>query len=163
MKARFEEWRKLTGNAKPIIANAVAAPIRILDVPGFREVEDNLLLYAPHLSTWPPDFVALFDDLSKQTFGVTNKETLFENPDHEDQFDTAEATDDEAVKILLQLGLDFRDEYGFPLRCVMLFCRQAEAAAKGTMGKMPDRASIGLESWAKALKRDAEQYVRKKR
>lgn len=83
--------------------------------------------------------------------------------DHEDQYDTAEATDDEAVERLLALGLDFRDGKGQPLRCTKLFCRQAEAAAKGIMGRMPDCAAAGLESWAKALERDAIKHMSRKR
>jgi hypothetical protein len=83
--------------------------------------------------------------------------------DHEDQFETAEATDEEAVAALLVLGFDFRDGRGQPLRCTMLYCRQAEAAAKGIKGKMPDRAATGLESWEKKLERDAREHMNKKR
>lgn len=164
--------------------SASAAPIRLLDLPDFQKAEDRLLLYTSHrgeISTELRDFI---DELSKRTFGITVIDTLFEYPQgwndlpewsaeweeiedrfdaHEDQFETSDANIDEAVEILLRLGLDFRDLRGAPLRCTKFFCRQAEAAAKGIMGKMPDRAAAGLESWERSLKRDAERHLKKKR
>ncbi|TIU48978.1 MAG: hypothetical protein E5W19_15270 [Mesorhizobium sp.] len=184
MKKRHEEWYKLTGETKPVAANTLAPPMRILALPGFQEMEDKLWLYTPTHGVFTPEMDTLINDLSMKTFGIVADDTLFSLPegysqlpvwsdermeiedrydDHEDQFDTADATDDEAVDSLLVLGLDFRDGKGQPLRCTKLFCRQAEAAAKGIMGKMPDRAAAGLESWANKLERDAREHMNKKR
>ncbi|RWK73163.1 hypothetical protein [Mesorhizobium sp.] len=82
---------------------------------------------------------------------------------HEDQYETCEATDDEAVTVLAGLGLDFNDGRGQPLRCTKYFCRQAEAAAKGLMGKMPDRAAANLAVWGSALEQAARVHMNKKR
>jgi hypothetical protein len=184
MKKRFEEWYKVAGDTKPKATNTMSPPIRMLDLPGFQDMEAKLCLYTPIRGVFRPEMDLLIDELSIKTFGIVANDTLFELPegysrlpewsderieiedryfDHEDQYDTAEATDDEAVESLLSLGLDFRDSKRQPLRCTKLFCRQAEAAAKGIMGKMPDRAVAGLESWTKALERDARQHMSKKR
>ena len=184
MKKRFEEWLKLTGDNNSRSANASVTPIRTLDLRGFQEMEDKLLIYMPRRGELPPDVEEFVDDLSKRTFGVTRNDTLFKVPAgyddlplwsderqniddrydaHEGQFETADATDDEVVAVLLRLGLDFRDAQAKPLLCAKLFCRQAEAAAKRIMGKMPDRDQANLNSWTKALERDAEQHMKKKK
>ncbi|MER9683494.1 hypothetical protein NKJ23_30060 [Mesorhizobium sp. M0184] len=184
MKKRHEEWYKLTGETKPVAANTLAPPIRMLDLPGFQEMEDKLWLYTPTRGVFTPELDSRINDLSMRTFGIVENDTLFNLPDgysqlpawsderieiedlfydHEDQYDTADATDDEAVDSLLVLGLDFRDGKGQPLRCTKLFCRQAEAAAKGILGKMPDRTVAGLESWTKKLEREAREHMNKKR
>jgi hypothetical protein len=183
MKKRHEEWWKLTSQASPAQYRA-NVPIRVLDLPGFRRMEDKLLLNPPRQGLLSPEVEDFADNLSKETFGIVRNDTLFELPRaydelpewsderqeiedkwdaHEEQFQTAEATDDEAIPILLRLGFDFRDQRGQPIRCVKLFARQAEAAAKGIMGKLPDREAAGLESWASALERDARQHMLKKR
>jgi hypothetical protein len=184
MKKRHEEWYKLTGETKPKAANTALPPIRVLDLPGFQGIEDKLCIYAPTRGALSPEMDAMIDDLSTATFGITANDTLFELPeiysrlpewsderieieeryyDHEDQYETAEATDDEAVAILLLRGFDFRDARGQPLRCTLHFSRQAEAAAKGIMGKMPDRAVAGLESWTKKLEQEAKLHLQRKR
>ena len=38
-----------------------------------------------------------------------------------------------------------------------------EAAAKGIMGKMPDRVAAGLESWTKKLEQEAKLHLQRKR
>lgn len=184
MKKRFEEWRKLTGSTKGVPAKVSPIPIRVLDLSGFQELEDKLLLYAPRSGVVPPELSRRIDELAIFTFGVTEGDTRFKIPDeywalsegsrerweielqyksHEKRFSTAEATDEEAVAILLALGLDFRDKQGWPLLCTKRFCRQAEAAAKGIMGKMPDRAAAGLESWTKALEKERSTWLAKKK
>ncbi|TWG90999.1 hypothetical protein L598_006200000100 [Mesorhizobium sp. J18] len=184
MKKRYEEWYKLTGETKPKAANTILPPIRVLDLPGFQEIEDKLCIYTPTRGALPPEMDAMIDDLSTATFGITANDTLFELPenysrlpewsderieiedryyDHEDQYETAEATDDEAVAILLLRGFDFRDARGQPLRCTLHFSGQAEAAAKGIKGRMPDRAAAGLESWTKKLEQEAKLHLQRKR
>lgn len=156
----------------------------MLDLPGFQRIEDKLCIYTPTRGALSPEMDAMIDDLSTATFGITANDTLFELPenysrlpewsderiqiedryyDHEDQYETAEATDDEAVAILLLRGFDFRDARGQPLRCTLHFSRQAEAAAKGIKGRMPDRAAAGLESWTKKLEQEAKLHLQKNR
>lgn len=184
MKKRYEDWYKLTGDTTSKPANNVSEPIRVLDLPGFQEIEDKLWIYAPKHGVLTPEIESLINDLSVRTFGITAKDTFFEWPEnysrlpegsdertkienryenHCAQYDTSEATDDEAMESLLTVGLDFGDATGQPLRCTLHFCRQAEAAVKGIKGKMPDRAVVGLESWNRKLEREARKHVRKKR
>lgn len=184
MKKRHEEWLKLTGNRVSAQVDTAVKPIRMLSLPGFQTLEDKLLLYTPRRGELPPQVSGYVDHLSQTTFGTTENDTLFDLPDeyddlpdwseerhqiedrweaHEAQFETEEADEDMAISILLRLGLDFRDDRGRALRCTKLLCRQAEAAAKGIMGRMPDRATAGLDSWTKALERDAKQHMMRKR
>lgn len=183
MKKRHEAWWKLTGQNPPV-QYKTNAPIRMLDLPGFQRMEDKLLLNPQRQGLLSPEVEDFADNLSKETFAIVRNDTLFELPReydelpewsdefqeieakwevHEEQFETAEASDDEAIPILLRLGFDFRDQRGQPLLCVKLFARQAEAAAKGILGKLPDREAAGLESWASALEREARQHMLKKR
>lgn len=184
MKKRHEEWYKLTGEAQPKAANTTSPPIRVLDLPGFRGIEDKLCIYTSIRDPLPPEIDAMIDDLSVATFGITANETQFEFPAdysqvsewsdewneiedryyyHEKQYQTAEATDDEAVAILLLYGFDFRDARGQPLRCTLRFSRQAEAAGKGIKGRIPDRTAAGLESWTKKLEQEAKLHLQRKR
>jgi hypothetical protein len=185
MKKRYEDWLKLTGKANPKSPTSnVKGIYRVRDLPGFRELEDRLLIYGPAHGAMPPDLENAINVLSERTFGVLHDETLFTLPagyddlpewsekrwqiddaweSHERQFDTAEATDDEAVAILAKLGLDFMDERGQPLRCTKLMCRQAEAAAKGIMGHLPDRAEADLSRFESSLEQAARQFMQDKR
>ena len=67
------------------------------------------------------------------------------------QFRTNDSTDVKAVKILLKLGIDFRSSQGHPLNMTRYFKRQAEAAARGIMGKLPDLENLQIESWTAKL------------
>jgi hypothetical protein len=146
------------------------APIRVLDLPGIRQLEDRLLLEMWH----DLDVDRVCHDL----FGITPS-GLFEMPDdfselsicernrigeayeeYEKSFETGGGlTDDEEVKLLRSWGLDFTDDRGQPLRCTKLLSRVAEAAAKGIKGKMPDHTA----QWESALTRDREAFFAKKR
>lgn len=160
------------------------SPIRILELPGFREIEDKLLLYSSPRGILSPELEDELNELSEKTFGILQVETLFELPDRyrdlpdpseerfrievacyefENQFETSDATDDEAVTALLTLGFDFRDDRGLPLRCTKQFMRQAEAAAKGIMGQMPDLGAAEAETWGSALEQDARLHRQKKK
>ena len=67
------------------------------------------------------------------------------------QFRTNDSTDDKAVKILLKLGVDFRSAEGHPLNMTRYLKRQAEAAALGIMGKLPDPETLQIERWTANL------------
>jgi len=182
MKQKHLDWMKLTAND----TNATQSPAltRVLNLPGFRKIEDMLLLYPPHHGELQPAVEAAIDGLSRDTFGITTDDTLFDVPDgydelpdwsrrrwairqawnkHEAQFETEVTTDDEAVVLLSRLGLDFTDERGRPLRSTKWFCRQAEAAAKGLMGRMPDRDTADVKRFGTALEEAARQFMASKR
>ncbi|MGV1758883.1 hypothetical protein ACQZ6F_19070 [Rhizobium sp. A22-96] len=184
MKKRHEEWLKLTGQAPLPSPQVPAQPIRMLDLPAFQRMEDKLLINTPRVGQLSPEVDDFAKDLSRQTFGIAQSDTLFELPtnyndlpdwsperwrvehnwrEHEEQFITTDVSDEHAIEILLGLGLDFRDQRGQPMRRVKLFARQAEAAAKGIMGRLPDREAASLESWASALERDAKEHMSRKR
>ena len=182
MKKRYEEWWKLTGERPPVKMDSTRGVIRMLGLPGFQRMEDTLLLEPPQRGVMSPRVESLAEILSKETFGIIENDTRFELPEdyddlpankraavddewtkHEDQFLSTEATDDEATDLLLELGIDFRDARGQPMRCVKLFARQAEAAAMGIAGKLPDIQAARLETWAEKMTREAEKHIRKKR
>jgi hypothetical protein len=185
MKKRHEEWVRLTAGApiKQPVDN-IKGICRIRELPGFRELEDRLLLYWSAHGVLPPELENAINELSERTFGILRDETLFALParysdlprwsderqqiedawdEHEAQFETADATDDEAVAILTKLGLDFTDDRGQPLRCTKLMCRQAEAAAKGIMGRLPDRSSAALSRFETGLVEAARRFMKDKR
>ncbi|RUW57412.1 hypothetical protein [Mesorhizobium sp. M7A.F.Ca.US.008.03.1.1] len=158
MKKRHAEWLKLTAGNMPAPPSPTTR-MRILDLPGFEAIERKLLLYTSARSELSPAMELEVDDLSEKTFGIIRNDTLFSFPSHYDdlheasserwriddevcnhkeKYETGEATDDEAVIILAGLGLDFDDNRGLPLRCTKLFCRQAEAAAKGLIRQPHD-------------------------
>ncbi|MBE1707466.1 hypothetical protein HKB47_03465 [Mesorhizobium japonicum] len=183
MKKRHAEWLNLTAGNLPA-PSCPAFRMRILDLPGFEAIERKLLLYTSVRSELSPALALEVDDLSAKTFGIVRNDTLFSWPshyddlhqasperwriddefyEHEEKYETGEATDDEAVAILAGLGLDFNDNRGLPLRCTKLFCRQAEAAAKRIIGALPDQATVNLEAWGNALAQAAQLHINKKR
>ncbi|MCV9962192.1 hypothetical protein OIU34_09800 [Pararhizobium sp. BT-229] len=184
MKDKYKNWHKLTGGEQISPATKRIDLIKMLSIPGIIDLEGKLLLNPPRNGNLVPSVEEYVDSVSLKIFGITATDTLFELPegyedepegtlewfrvqsrlcDHEDQYATADSTDDEAVEILLMLGFDFRDDRGQPLRCTKFLCRQAEAAARGMMGTMPDRAEVGLEAWAKKLEQDAKQHMARKK
>lgn len=183
MKKRFQEWSKLT---EPVaVPDGERGAIGMLGLPGFQRMEDLLLLHPPRQGDLSPQVEDYANHLSGETFGIVQNDTFFDLPSgyddmpewsperceidakwdaHEEQFETATATDDETVPILLKLGFDFHDhKRGQPMRSVMLFARQAEAAAKGIMGKRLDVEAARLEQFASALEREAKLHMSKKR
>ncbi len=179
MHKRYQEWAQLTEAKSPTKAGN-QPPLRIIDLPGFDRMERMMRLDPPRRGVFSPEVEGYADYLSKETFEITKSDTEFvysdefstypkgswewhsvesDKDEHDEQYETADATDDEAVEILLRYGLDFRDkDRGHPLLCTKLFCRQAEAAARGIMGKMPDRQEAGLQSWTEKLELEAKQF-----
>ena len=66
---------------------------------------------------------------------------------------------EDLVDLFLHHNLDFRDSRGHPLRCLHWLRRQAEAAATGMSGKMPDP----LERAEATLQADATAFMNKKK
>lgn len=177
MKARHAEWAKLGASRTPGQAHPM---IRMLALPGFRTLEDKLLIYSRHRGAIPPDVEQAANELSLQTFGITQADTEFEWPEeceefseewertqkqyerYECRFETTNLSEEDTVVSLKRLGFDFSDDRGIPLRCTKLFNRQAEAAAKGFKGRMPDRTSIGIEQWENNLQAAARAFIEKR-
>jgi hypothetical protein len=156
----------------------------MLDLPGFRDAEDKLLIYSSTRGDIPPEMEEMLERLCLSTFGVTFAATKFEWPEdywhfeadsleryrienwfeeHERRFETTDLSEEEAVAVLKRLGLDFTDDQGHPLRCTRPLSRSAEAVAKGICGKMPDRSAASLSSWENKMATDAQNYLRGRR
>lgn len=158
-------------------------PLRIIDLPGVRELEDRLLIYSGDQGRCE-DLAAL---VSHSIFGIADRNTRFEAPsdlasemhysvlarieagrleyEHEANFGAGDdLTDDEIVEVMDDLGFDFRDDRGQPLRCTKLLCRAAEAAAKGIAGgRMPERSEAELTRFEDMLKRSRSDFLAAKR
>jgi len=173
MKRRHAEWLKLTAAVTPSISPSLPA-IRIREFPGIDELERKLLLYSGR-GQLPIDLDERMDEISVALFGIKREQTLYQKPadyyllpkdelefyeeEHESRYETSELDQDQAVAFLKTFGLDFSDEGGKSLLCTWYLKRQAEAAAKGFMGKMPDRAQAGLDTFASKLEADARAFL----
>lgn len=81
----------------------------------------------------------------------------------EEQFETTDLSDDQIVAYFFDKGLDFKSEYGHPLRCTLMLARSAEAAFKGIAGTWPSGSEYRMESWQESLATDATDFLRKKK
>jgi len=148
-------------------------PMIIRDIPMVRDLETKLIGCSPNRDL-SADVEYFVDMVSMSLFGIKGSDTEFEEEEvnapknsweysewewrkdeHDAQYDSVHLTDDETAAYLLAYGLDFHDSRGQPLRCVMWLRRQAEAAAKGIMGTMPDPvefAASKLEAEAAAFR-----------
>lgn len=185
MKDRFKIWDKVAAGIlppKPIAARTPTSPmVKVIRLTGFQQIEDKIRLAFGKQSHEVDDLVNV---VSKEIFGITHNDTLFEPPRnygqsvlptqedfevedrwdaHEEQFETEDMTDEEVVEYLKPYGFDFADDRGQPLRCTKRFCRQAEAAAKGIMGKMPDPATGSLDRLKNNLEEEARRFAQRKR
>jgi len=158
------DWAKRIG--KP------SAPIKVIRLPGFKSLEDRSLW---EMGT--PDFDNDVNTLSLRTFGITVEDTYFPAPmgwrdfaierqweveqkigDHEARFPAYYAGEDQIIEQFKKLGFDFTDDHGKPLRILELFCRQAEAAARGIAGRRPEVAALDAEIWGNDLEEQARQW-----
>jgi hypothetical protein len=173
-------------NPTTSIISSKTAPIEIRKIPSILKIEDKLLF------TCLPDQLEaeleeLVDKVSVEVFGITTLQTIVQHPDdcaelqedheqyliklkeffeHEEDYFTQDYGDEDSILILLELGLDFRDENGFPLRCTRYLKRQAEIAAKGKLGKLPDIAAIDEANWEKntfaKIQEEANSFQKRK-
>jgi hypothetical protein len=141
-------------------------------------MEDRLLFETPRNGSLSADLENAVDDLARSLFGFCSNEVYCRWPDDyekypedspemallrqkfeefEDALETPWVDVDDQVSLLLRFGLDFTDHNGRPLRCTVHFARPAEAAARGLMGRMPERASFNAEK----LERDLAAAARK--
>ena len=177
MKEKFKARLNLTPNklTSPVILKTIV----IRELQGFREIEDDLLF--DRLSNPETADKTKFEisNLSKKHFGIDESETDLPIPesywlleedspertsfdlqwDHwEENFETSEIGDEKDIELLLKLNIDFRDEHGYPMRLTKYFTRQAEAAAKGIKGKLPDLTVIDADVWERNMEKAAENF-----
>lgn len=163
-------------------ASSPPRAMRMKDHPRIQLLERKLLLGSHPGRANTPELDSLIDDVSTELFGITSAETEFKQPidydelpmqqqwavdhqydEHETPFDAVDLAPDEIVPVLKRLGLDFTSDQGQPLLCIKILSRQALAAARGIMGRMPDPADFqakGFENW---LKSEAEAFTSRRR
>ncbi len=157
--------------------------IIIRDLPGFADIEAKVrLFYNPNLPT-PPYLDHFIDAVSLKTFGTVENEVWEEYGRHvgdgEDEYveeeDLPQAvqhfiaagvhiekSDEDAVNILRALGVDFRDERGWPLLCTRFFKWQALAAVARIKGVLPDIEEAGLSKLASSLEDEVARFMKAK-
>lgn len=177
MKDKYAAWAQLSWKRK---TTPPPPPIRVLNLPGFRHVEDQVhLLQHDRTRKVPPEVEAECEALSIRTFGISEADTKFDIPDDywtfeedsperwrinkwwnewERKFETPHLPEDDQVLVLKRLGLDFTDERGCPLHCLRFFVRQAEAAGKKMMGKIPDRIAADVNTWETKMEAEARKF-----
>jgi hypothetical protein len=163
------------------------SPIEIRKIPSILTVERKLFFTALP-DQLEAELEELVDKTSFDVFGITEKQTKFNFPDdyeylssdserrwqiddefeeHEADYLTAQEGELGSVEVLLRVGVDFRDENGFPLKCTRYLKRQAEIAAKGKMGKLPDITAINEANWEEntfsKFEKEAKAFQRKNR
>lgn len=179
MKPKHREWLKLTGTIAPTTVPAVRRTIVMRHLPLVLELENQLILRSDSRGRTVP---GIEDRYIERLFGVQRGDTFRWYPDdfddlpaneqnridaeidaYEEQFETgSDLTDDETVEVLLKVGLDFRDERGHPLRCTKFLARQAEAAARGLCGRLPDVEQAEADRFGSKLAAEAEAFMKGK-
>lgn len=166
------------GAAGSAIGVTDEAPIKVLTLHGVQAIEDKLLFETPRKGCLSAEVEKAVDDLARRLFGYCSSDVCFHWPngyerfpedsseiallhqksdEFEDALETVLVDLDDKILILRELGLDFTDANGRPLRCTEYLSRTAEAAARGLMGRMPERASFDAEK----LERDLTEAARK--
>jgi len=154
--------------------------IRMLDFPKIAKLENFFVLNAPNIRTINSDIQGKLDVASQEIFESTINDTYFDAPEdyesipegtkehddldyewetHEGQYAIVEGSPRDQVEALMALGFDFRDDSGLPMRITEHFCRQAIAAAKGSVGRMPDTGEVDLAHWEKSLRTQSQHYM----
>jgi len=187
-RADIQKWAKIAAKAPYIdLSPKPSQPLRIIDLPGVRDLERRLLIYGDSPGR-REDMVAL---VARELFGVCDYGTQFRFSDdasddyvefpeysvehqrrvyaarmqHEAQFESGNhLTDDEAAELMAKFNFDFLDDNGRPLRCTKLMSRPAEAAAKQLMGaRLPDIKQAELVQFEDMLTRERDAFLAKRR
>ncbi|MFI5411308.1 hypothetical protein [Kaistia sp. UC242_56] len=166
------------------ITRAASRPkiLRMKDHPRIQLLERKLLLGSHPGRANPPELDRLIDEVSIELFGITSADTEFKGPadydelpmqrqwavdhqydEYETPFDAVDLAPDQIVPALKRHGLDFTSERGQPLLCTKILSRQAIAAAKGIMGRMPDPADFQVKGFENWLQREAEAFTSRRR
>ena len=161
-------------------------PIPVRNLPGVAALERALLWGLTRRGPTSAEVDHEVNIVSEQLFGITRQDTEYSWPDgdppvraiedpwrisdverrhleYEQRFKTTDLSDEEAVVVLRGLGLDFTDEQGRPLRCTTFLSRQAEAAAKGIAGKLPDPVAANVHLWETGLTEARDAFMANKR
>jgi len=192
-KAQHALWAKLGNptktaqaaeNKRPLPNARSKITLKVIEMPGFRELEDKFIIYSGPKGQFPYGVEDRAEQLSIDTFGIKASDTELKTPPdywdwpeisaernafdearerHDEQFETLYLSDDEAMDYLLGLGVDFRNELGNPLKCISLFAVQAEAAAKGIAGKLPEQSALELKRWESRVELEVKAYLAKKK
>jgi hypothetical protein len=135
-------------------------------MPGVRELEDQLILGKKL------HFDGDLDEVSKKLFGITQWD-IWEPYAHlgEDWRDECRKTyamaaldfDEDKVAYLKDIGWDFTDELGRPVRVLQYFCFQAEAIARGLVAGTADTTEVAAEMWGAQLEAQVRAYKKQKR
>ncbi|OJU03572.1 MAG: hypothetical protein BGN87_18380 [Rhizobiales bacterium 65-79] len=132
-------------------------------------MEDGLLLYGGAAPELPLRVEGIADFVSTTLFGMKYSDVYrdeFEDSsdrfDYQEDFATYLMDDEAACEHLKKYGLDFTDAAGRPLRCTRFLKLQAEAAAKGFDGHMPDRNAISLGKIQSSLEAEAAAFRARK-
>ena len=184
MKEKHREWAKLSATRKSRPVESTRKTVRFRDLPGVDGLENACFLLMDRRGNLPPEIEERARDLSLQVFGITEAETKYVWPDeyfdhhpdsyeaypfivqaeaHERRFEAMKLPDDEKVKYLKNLGWDFGDERGEPLRSIRLFVRQAEAVSKGIAGQWPDLEATAEAKTFSQLEKEAKEWAARRR
>ena len=146
------------------------ALFRVRDADGVQRLEDGLLLYENGRIDVPHQVDDLLKAVSKRLFGIVRGEvyiapgdfeSAIEEAEYEEDFETSLMDNEEAAEFLADYGIDFTDGKGHALRCTRVLKLQAEAAAKGYGGHMPD-PSVLLEKMETSLQAQAASFMARK-
>ena len=143
MKDRHQQWAKLSHRYRP---PPPPVPVMMRDLPGIRDLEAKILLNSNRRGELEPHFEDAVDARCREIFGVSGPETEFVWPpqfydlkedqqeywdvldcyhEHEDQFETPKLDPESRMRRLRELGLDFANDDGQPLRCLSYFTSSA--------------------------------------
>jgi hypothetical protein len=138
---------------------------------GVQRLEDGLLLYDNGRGEVPHQVDRLLDFVSTSLFGIRraevyispeNFESAIDEWEYEQDFETSKMDSEDAASFLETFGLDFYDANGSPLRCTRFLKLQAEAAAKGYCGHLPDPTVAATEKLQSTLEAEAAAFLVRK-
>lgn len=159
--------------------------IRVISFPSIARIEQIFVRHwtpgvDDHERT-PDEWRTMIDNASREIFGITRDDTFLWEPEElddlpDDHPDVLEfQREDEAheahfgpsgiisyrqqLLMLADAGFDFRDDQGIRLQVTDHFFRQAIAAGKRLMGRMPDTAEVDRAQWARDLEHEAKAFA----
>lgn len=140
--------------------------IRLIDLPGVRELEnDQVLCNAVRGDQEEIDTKA--HAVSRALFGISQHGAAPREPDVNEEDDPEawarydadverfEAVDDLSYE---QMGWDVNDDLGRELLVLRQFSRQIAAAYLGIAGKTPDVQAAGVQTWAAKMEAEASRF-----
>lgn len=133
----------------------------VRSLPGIADLEVDLLMRRNEYDGIEED---LAWSVARKLFGLVWDDVYRVWDQHGDSLITRfELADDETMNSMLQLGVDFSDDRGNPLRCTNLLAAFAEIAARGLAGHLPDPEAAALDQAAASLARERDAFIASKR